>query len=279
MGATGSIAERVVNQVAIVIVAIGEPHLSYWKRHCEASCRAYASKCGYDLIPITQPQDHSAKAQARSPAWQKCLVPGLGLVSQYRQIVIMDCDIVINVAAAPPITDQVAPEHIGAIISGSHLQEDMRAVLISRLDRHSGPYTPSARLWQDDQARFYTRYGLPPHDAGIVQTGVMVASPKHHRELFEATYHKDWSDNSRTLEQVPLSHGFLTTGVFRQIDVRFNSVFYETMLVHYPYLTNLQTPSYDDLATAAVQTEFANNFFLHFAYAPDMAEFLTAPRA
>ena len=107
----------------------------------------------------------------------------------------------------------------------------------------------------------------------------MVASPKHHGELFETTYHKDWLDNSRTLEQVPLSHAFLTAGIFKPLDVRFNSVFYETMLVHYPHLLNSQTPSYDVLATAAVQAEFANNFFLHFAYVPDMAEFLTGQRA
>jgi len=46
------------------------------------------------------------------------------------------------------------------------------------------------------------------------------------------------------------------------------------MLVHYPYLTNTQAPSYELLASLAVQTELANSFFLHFAYVPLMAAFI-----
>jgi len=52
---------------------------------------------------------------------------------------------------------------------------------------------------------------------------------------------------------------------------------HETALVHYPYLTPLATPRiqhYDFAASYALQTEFANNFFLHFAYDSTFVRYL-----
>ena len=91
----------------------------------------------------------------------------------------------------------------------------------------------------------------------------MVCSPQHHRELFEAAYRHNGSE-SRSYEQVPLSHAILESGLFHAISSRFNSVLYETMLVHHPYLWT--TALGEHVTRAVVQSEFANNFFLHFAY-------------
>ena len=96
----------------------------------------------------------------------------------------------------------------------------------------------------------------------------------HHRAVFESVYLADYSYTSRCYEQIPLSHTLLTKGLIEPIDTRFNSVFHESMRVHYPYLLNKQLPAYDLLASCAVQTQFANNFFLHFAYDRDFARYL-----
>jgi hypothetical protein len=262
-----------MNDAAIVTLAIGDKYLSYWQKYCERSWRAYAQKCNYDLIVITEPLDRSLRAAARSPAWQKCLVLSQEFSASYRQIISLDCDIVINDQTAPPITDQTPHELVGGVISGSHIHEDLRAVLLSRLRGQQFPYERGVRQWQDDQARHYGIYQLPTAFPGIVQTGVLVASPQHHRAMFEGIYAGNFPE-PRSYEQTPLSHALLSAGVFRQIDTRFNSVFAESVHVYYPYLLARQHPAYDALAAAATQMELANNFFLHFAYLPHFVNYL-----
>jgi len=134
-------------------------------------------------------------------------------------------------------------------------------------------YERGTRLWEELQKHAYQSVGLSPLGA-VVQTGVLVASPQHHRELFEAVYSAPETHTSRCYEQIPLSHALLTQGRFHQIDTRFNCVFHEVMRVHYPFLLIKDLPHYDLVASCAVQAVFANNFFLHFAYEREFAQFL-----
>jgi len=262
---------------AIVTLAIGQQHLSYWQKNCEPTWRAYAQKHQYDVIVVDQPLDPSPAAAARSVAWQKCLVLGQDFAARYSQIILLDSDIVINVDAAPPVTDQAPPASIGGVISGSHIHDDLRIVLLSRLRGQPIEYERGLRLWSDDQAQYYRHYGLAPLAAGIVQTGVLVLSPQHHRPLLESVYYASFKapfKEHRSYEQIPLSHAILSSGLFCPLDTRFNCVLLESLLVHYPYLLNKQIEIYDALAMCAVQTEFTNNFFLHFAYEPDFIRYL-----
>ena len=266
-----------MKDAAIVVVAIGADILAYWKTFCEVQCRAYAAKCGYDLIVITEPLDNSPRAAGRSPAWQKCLVLSQEFSNNYRRIISLDSDIVIHAAISPPITDQSPIDRVGGVISGSHIHEDLRCVLSDRLlGGAAAPYVRGLKNWDNLQRRAYVHYGLKPLTS-VVQTGVLVASPAHHRAIFESIYNAPEHHVSRCYEQIPLSHALLTGDLFCQIDTRFNSVFHETALVHYPYLTHLtgqQIPHYDFAASYALQTEFANNFFLHFAYDRTMVRYL-----
>ncbi len=59
---------------ALVTLAIGEKYLHHWKNFAQNNWQKYADKHGYDLICIDTPLDTSERAQARSPAWQKCLI-------------------------------------------------------------------------------------------------------------------------------------------------------------------------------------------------------------
>jgi hypothetical protein len=262
-----------MTDAAMVALAIGEQYLAYWRRYCEAGWKAYAQKHGYDLYVLTEPLDRSERAAGRSPAWQKCLVLSQEFSAKYKQIISLDCDIVINANEAPSITAQTPVDRVGGVISGSHIHEDLRSVLMSRLLSRSLNYERGTRLWEELQKGAYQSVGLSPLDA-VVQTGVLVASPQHHRELFEAVYAAPETHTSRCYEQIPLSHALLTQGLFHQIDTRFNCVFYEVMRVHYPFLLIKELPHYDLVASCAVQAEFANNFFLHFAYEREFAQFL-----
>jgi hypothetical protein len=261
-----------MNETAIVTIAIGEPYLSNWTRFCSHDWQTYAARHGLDLIVISQPFEQSG----RSPAWQKCLVLSQEFAAKYRQVVLVDADVAIN-PSAPNIIEQVPVESVGGVISGSHIHDDLKSVLLSRLNispriKQFGPYERGSRAWRNDQNRYYTMHGLlPPQTGGIVQTGVLVASPQHHAAIFRSIYQGTYLED-RGYEQVPLSHALLSGGHFRQIDTRFNSTLFETLMVHHSYLS---TESFgENVIRAVVRAEFVNNFFLHFAYDQSLMRFL-----
>jgi hypothetical protein len=62
--------------------------------------------------------------------------------------------------------------------------------------------------------------------------------------------------------------------LFCPIDARFNHVFHETLAVHYPQLLNKNLPDFEMLAKFATRAQFANSFFLHFAYDMQLVRYL-----
>ena len=70
-----------------------------------------------------------------------------------------------------------------------------------------------ARYWQAwlDPGFVARSMELPSGQAHIVQTGVMVLSPKHHREVLEHAYHA-YEDRGFNYEMRPLSHEILRAG-------------------------------------------------------------------
>jgi hypothetical protein len=263
-----------MNENAIVTLAIGESYLRLWQKYCASSWQAYARKYQFDLIVLTEPLDYSTIASSRSVAWQKCLTLSQPFAQHYRQVVLLDCDIVINHEQAPNIIEQTPAHFVGGVISGSHLQEDLRVVLLSRLTGTRYEYRPRLKHWREDQKNFYSQHGLSPIEAGIVQTGVLVANPERHRAVFEKVYSTRFPIEDRGYEQIPLSHALLTAGIFQGIDTRFNSVFYETLVVHYPFLMNRSLSEFEVLVRHAVRSQFENNFFLHFAYDAQFMRYL-----
>jgi hypothetical protein len=230
-----------------------------------------------DLVVITEPLVKVAPGQPERPIpWQKCLIPSQPFAQNYSQIAILDADIVIN-PGAPNIFDQVPPERIGGVISGSHIHDDLKLILLSRLTKKPVPYEPRLpnqppSQWRSFQDSYYHREGgLTPQPAGIINTGVLVVSPLHHAELFRAVFNSEHAI-TRQFEQVRLSHAILSAGLFHPIDTRFNSVLHETLLVHHYYL--LARPTDELIRRDVIRAELVNNFFLHFAYDQNMMQLL-----
>src|SRR5262245_7193940 len=197
-----------MHTAAYVTLAIGEPHIANWQRYCSASWQSYAARHGLDLIVVTQPFEQSS----RSPAWQKCLVLNQEFAANYRQVVLLDADIAIN-PGSPNIVEQVSEEYVGGVISGSQIHDDLKPILLSRLTKKSVPYERGSRQWQVDQGRSYEGYGLTPQAVGIIQTGVLVASPKNHGSIFRSIYDGTYRE-TRCYEQIPLSHTLIGGGIF-----------------------------------------------------------------
>ncbi|MBI4662507.1 MAG: hypothetical protein HY735_27140 [Verrucomicrobia bacterium] len=261
-------------RVAIVTQAVGDSFLSYWKQHCEWNWRKYAQRHGYDLHVLTEPIDPSPRGAARSSSWQKCLLLSQPFLQRYQQLILLDADVVINFHTAPPIAESVPEERVGGVISGAYLHDDLKVVFLERVRKKKYPFRPDLSDWDTDQRRFYEEFGLSGGLCEVVQGGVLVASPLHHRGLFEKVYYRKYPRQDRNYEQVPLSHEILQSGMFCRLNSRFNTVFFERMVVHYPYLLNKQLSGYEMLARIAVFVEWSNSFFLHFAYERDFARFL-----
>jgi len=259
-----------MKHAAIVTLTIGEPHRSRWETYARDAWKDYANKCGMDLITVNEPLDRSPRGLSRSLAWQKCLVLSQEWASQYERIVLLDCDIAINPADAPNILEQVDREHVGGVISCAQIHEDLRPLLRAK----KWPYERAGRQWQEDQDAHYRMYGLSPMPQGVVQTGVLVANPLLHREIFQAVYNAESPLESTTYEQIPLSYTLLAYGLFRPIDTRFNSLLYETAAVYYPFVFDRHATMHEALVRAMIQVQLSNNFFLHFAHVSEWMQYL-----
>jgi hypothetical protein len=254
-----------VAKQAIVTLAIGADYAERFERHCRANWSAYAKRHGFDLIVITEPLDTSERARRRSPAWQKCLVLGAPQVADYDRVVWVDSDICIN-PAAPSIVDGVPPERIGATDEHSFPSRDARQAILDSI-LAAAPETGDfdKRFWQSwrSPGAWHAFMGLPSGQSHIVQSGVMVLSPKHHRELLEHVYHAYEDAGARPLDRAPgwgemgpLSHEIQARGLEHWIDPRFNALVW--------WLFLLQNASPDELPRF-VQENYRRSYFLHFA--------------
>jgi hypothetical protein len=115
------------------------------------------------------------------------------------------------------------------------------------------------RAWRNP-GTWHEYAGLPSGQAHIVQTGVLVLSPQHHRGLLEHVYrtYEDLGGKQFNYEMRPLSHEIQARGLQHWIDPRFNA------LVWWLFLK--QNPGTDrDALQRFVQQNYRRNHFLHFA--------------
>ncbi len=173
---------------AIVTLAIGDHYQCQWEELCRSNWTQYADKHGYDLHCFKEPLDSSAKAAARSPSWQKCLILSADLAKRYEQIVWLDSDILINSSCAPCITSSVPVENVGGVNlwTAPGTAEFQRALF--RLNE----------FWRSQKAvslippcavDYYISWGLPSGFNEVITASVLVLSPRHHTELLEHVYY------------------------------------------------------------------------------------------
>ena len=253
---------------AIVTLAVGAEFRRRWNEACSQNWSRYAARHGYDIICIDEPLDTSERARLRSPAWQKCLVLGQPFSARYDRIVWVDSDILIS-PDAPDVSVGVPADKVGAVdefgIPSPELHRLVRLKDYARWRRSGVPFidnpTPES---------YYTAYGFSRGFGHVVQTGVMVLSPQHHRGILERTYtaHEDrgpgWNYEMR-----PLSHELLSAGCVHWIDPRFNYLLgiYESL--HYPFLAESDDPV---RRADCLRDALRSTHFLHFAGSTQLME-------
>jgi hypothetical protein len=266
---------KAARATAIVTLAVGRRYASLWHAVCEPGWRRYCDRHGYDLVCLEEPLDTSERASGRSPSWQKCLILGQPFARRYEQVVWVDADILPN-PDAPAVADTVPVERVGAVDEYSMPDRETHARTLAKLYRR----------WDADgiqyvhnlsTAEYYERAGLPAEHDAVVQAGVMVLSPAHHRELLEDVYHRyDDLGPGFNYEMRPLSYELLRAGVVDWLDPRFNYIWGHYKALHFPYLVSSpQQPR----AVEALGRALADVHFMHFTGAMDeMAAAAAAPR-
>jgi hypothetical protein len=267
-------------------MAIGEHFLQQYRRFCEPNWRQYAEQYGYDLICIAAPLDTSERARQRSPAWQKCLVLSQPFAEEYERIVWIDSDIFINLVEAPDISEGVPIDKVGAVELYSGPSPELYSVLLKRMYEYwNAAYGPVAVV-NHTPHEYYTNYGLPYGFDKVANTGVLVFSPVHHREILEKVYYgyEEKPGKGRGvwhMEQRPLSWELMNADAFHWLDTRFNVNWWEMQFLYYPFLVRLPKQTYWQrikrkarelltrrhrrrLRSACINIVFASSFFLHF---------------
>jgi hypothetical protein len=273
---------------AIVTLAVGAEYIERFERHCRADWSAYCRRHDLDLVVIDRPLDTSERARGRSPAWQKCLILSAPELKDRERVVWVDADICIN-PAAPSILDGVPAEKVGVtdehrFPSANSRQHLLDAIIASCPSE--GDYGKSFwEVWREPGA-WHAFTGLPKGQKHIVQTGVMVLSPEHHRGLLEDVY-EAYEDGGgerfkRTSEPAdlkkagwgemrPVSHEIQLRGLQHWMDPRFNA------LVWWMFLDwSIRKPAPPSEAELAqfVRDAYRKSYFLHFAGAAHLMPLL-----
>jgi len=248
-------------RTAMITLTLGRPYELAWNEVCAPTWRAYAARHGYDVIAINRPLDTSVRAAMRSPAWQKLLVLRPEAASGYDRIIWIDADIVIN-PDAPAVTEAVPIEKIGAIDELAWAPQEQRTRVYLELARLFPTVAAIQRSYLNG-ADYHHLWGLPRRGEHILQTGVLVLSPKH-RNLFEEVYLLEQKGGAEmNYEMRPLSFAMQERGVYHLLDPRFNSIF---MLSEYRrrVCDGIPCPTQEALLTF-IASEYRRNYFLHFA--------------
>lgn len=269
------------NRKAIVTIAVGDAYLRLWRGKCQKGWQKYADKYDYDVICIETPLDDSERARQRSASWQKCLIFGHEDIEKYERVVWVDADIVINFENAPCIAAAVPIEKVGAVNAWAMPTPELAQVALDRLYDYWGEScTIRDRTAQD----YYASYGIAADFDQVVQAGVLVFSPPHHRRLLEKVYFDYEETGKGNFEMRPLSYELIKADYVHWLDHRFNLVWLVYKVLYYPFL--LEEPrlenrifakikqklfsishelSRSELNKLCVAAAFKNSFFLHFA--------------
>lgn len=269
---------------AIVTLAIGKYYQQRWSKLCLSNWGRYAELQGYDVICIDSPLDESSRAKSRSPCWQKCLILGDERVKKYDRVVWIDSDILIN-PNSPCIVDQVPEDKVGAVEMFACLGESLPGTdpggkqIIQDRAIQFWRWTNTFRSSKE----FYLISGLPEAFDSMIQTGVMVLSPRYHRSLLEQAYYDRDDSVEHAGEMQHVSYEIVKANCVHWLDYRFNRLWIECLLRDYPFLLPRATLENKairawkrltrgnpflppkKIARACLTTALINNYFLHFA--------------
>lgn len=232
--------KQVQNKKALVTFAIGKKYQDLFAMYAEEKFLAYCKKFDYDLICITEALDQSERAQKRSPAWQKLLILSQSWSTNYTQILWLDTDIIINVHNAKDIADGAPLDKISAVNQYAIPTKELYQIAFERYYLSRFGEIPTVNNLSPSS--YYKNHGLTVGDdlTEVVQTGVWLASPIHHKDLLEKIYygHEDVNHGiiREQYEMPAMSLELLKSQQVHWIQCQFNFDVICHLFAYYPHL-------------------------------------------
>jgi hypothetical protein len=244
------------NKKAIATIAIGEKYLATFNNICCENWEAYGDRFGYDIILITSPLDVSQRAMNRSASWQKLLILSQSWSNEYERIVWVDLDVIINNTNAYDICDGVPIDMVGAVDAYSIPTKEIHDISLKRM--YANWFEMGIPFIDNLQpGAYYTNRGIPGGDLdSVVQAGVFVCSPNHHKEIFESIYYKyeDTNGAEWNYEMPAFSYELLRRGLVKYISPRFNFC-----------VSNIESAFYWGMKENCLKQIHDLSIFMHFA--------------
>ena len=232
--------QQVGNKRALVTLAIGQKYRDLFDEYAKDNFLAYCKRFDYDLICITEPLDQSDRAQRRSAAWQKLLILSQPWSKNYTQILWLDTDIIINLNNAKDIAENVPIDKISAVNQYAIPTKELYQIAFQRYYlNHYGEIPTDNNL---SPSSYYKNHNLSGGAVltDVVQTGVWLASPQHHRELLEKIYYEYEDVNhgsAREQYEMPaMSFELLTNQQIHWIQYQFNFDVIRHLMTYYPHI-------------------------------------------
>lgn len=279
---------NMMNKKAIVTLAIGDRYIEMFDGMCRDGWSKYCEKFGYDLIVIKEFLDASERAKKRSPAWQKLLICSQDWARNYDQLVWVDTDVLINFNSAEDICKNTPIEKISAVETWSIPSRQVHDISLKRLyeswDSQGIKYIDNLlpRLYYQNRG-----IDVEPDIDSVVQTGVFVCSPSHHRELFEHIYnsYEDSHGADWNYEMPAMSYEIIRNNLQHWIGPEYNFCVSNLTVAFYPFLfhnqgqmglhkrfyrkikslAGLANTNIDRNELLALRNIFELGYFIHFA--------------
>ncbi len=252
---TNYIRKKNNNNKAIVSLAIGDLYKNSWYLSFKESWEKYCDLYGYDLIVFGEYLDSSEKALNKSPAWQKLLTLKHEIIKDYKQVVWVDSDIMINYKNAPDISEGVPQHKIGIIKEYGDKENDLFWGYWQKK-----PLNKTYTQFKHPNQKYFDRSGIKEELNKIYNTGVMVCNPNIHGDLFLETYNK--------YEQIPVIRRFEQP--FLNLELQKKNLIYElnpkfnVLLIH--LLNHLdEKKSNLTIQKQILKENFQNSYFFHLA--------------
>lgn len=250
------------NKKALVSLVIGETYRNLWDKYCAQTWKPYAEKHGYDIILIDKHIDETPRGKERTPHWQKLLILEAEETQGYDHIVWIDTDITINFNTAPCIVESNNSEKVGVIrYNEVYLPEFIEGGFSRAVRQNASAAVREAGVIS--YAERYERCGLKNPVNDLINTGVLVLTPKH-KQLLRDVYDNYEETPLSAKENLPLSHHLLTNDMANGLDGRFNKVFDTELMHHAPYFFIPGIKLDTKTIFLIVNSIYINSFFLHF---------------
>lgn len=258
------------NKQAIVTMAVGDWYQNTWEKLFKNSWISYAKKFKLDIIVIQTPLD--LEEGIKYITWQKLLILEQPWIQTYEQIIWMDSDIAISSWAENIIEYVRSPSTIGVSFEADQLSLADKHIFLERLINIRIPIQLSETYWNTFVKGYYTEANISTNydDYSIVNSGVMVLSPKHHRELLSSVYQNRKPGLGQ--EQPALTHAIKTYKDYSQLSPRFNWCMHPFITLYMNIDVYSKERAY--ILPEIIKNEFDKSYFLHFNGSKGLIDYL-----